>query len=53
VTPAERDLVVAACARAAECWADGREDRAERWAAAAFGMVEQSGSTFLDEETNR
>lgn len=46
LSPAQRLLIVAMCARAAECWAAGEERYAERWIAAALECL--AGRDFVD-----
>ncbi len=48
MSPAQRLLIVACCARAAELWAAGRIDLAERWAQAAYRYVD--GHEYVDED---
>jgi hypothetical protein len=53
VTPAERDLIRASCARAAEVWAAGQEVAAERWFLAAIEICGNAEFIDTDEEASR
>jgi hypothetical protein len=50
VTRAERLLILACAARAAELWACGQEERADRWIDAAIRTL--AGREFIDDEVS-
>ena len=50
MTPAEHDLIAASCARAAELWALGHEQNAERWFGVAHTMAEKAPGEFVDSD---
>jgi hypothetical protein len=53
VTHAERLLVLACAARAAELWAAGHEQQADRWATAAFKIAGNHEFLDVDDEVAR
>jgi hypothetical protein len=46
MTPAQRMLLEACCARSAECWSAGHDDKADGWFNTALDIL--GGCSFID-----